>query len=224
MARVRVPLFPLNTVLFPKMPLPLYVFEERFCKLIEHCVERKERFGVVLALDPEQRGADIARVGTFAQIHAVQKLAGGRYNVLALGFERFEVLGRERVDGDYEVALVETLEDEPADPEAIEPLVAEVRSLFDTFFQGLVQRAGLQELNYQLPEDPSDLSFVVAATVQASLRRRQELLEMTSIAERLQSEIALLEQGIQRLSEMPVADRVARPLDASKAKDELSRN
>ena len=51
MERLEVPLFPQNTVLFPRMPLPLHVFEERFRKLIERCADQKERFGVVLATD-----------------------------------------------------------------------------------------------------------------------------------------------------------------------------
>lgn len=223
MSRVRVPIFPLNTVLFPRMPLPLHVFEERYRRLIEWCVDQKERFGVVLARDPDERGAEVARIGTMASIQAVQRLEGGRYNVLAVGAERFSILLRDTTPDGYDMALVETVEDLPADPVHVDALVAETRRLFGVFFDALVQRSGLKSLQYELPEDATDLSFVVAAILQVPVERRQKLLEMTNTPERLQEEIAWLQRALKHLEESP-RGRVASLMDPSKVRDEVSRN
>ncbi|NUQ69960.1 MAG: LON peptidase substrate-binding domain-containing protein [Chthonomonadales bacterium] len=219
----RVPLFPLNTVLFPGMPLPLHVFEERFRKLVERCVDAKEPFGVILATDPDERGIEIARVGTIARIHAVQRLHEGRFNLLAVGDERFYVLRRTATADGYDEALVEPLSDMPGEPEHLAPLANQVRRLFDLYFGTVVQRAGLRPLDYELPEDPENLSFVVAAILQLPLPGRQELLESTSTAERLQQEIACLERDMARAQEIAEA-RTARPLDAESIRREISKN
>ncbi len=224
MGRVHIPLFPLNTVLFPRMPLPLHVFEERFRRLVERCVEQKSQFGVVLARDPELQGASIARVGTMARIHAVQKLDGGRYNILAVGDERFAVLSRETTPDEYDLALVEKLLDNPADPAYLDPLTAEIRRLFTTYFEVLLSRAGLKTMEYELPTDASELSFVVASVLQLPLERRQQFLESTSTPERLQQEIAWLQRGIRHFESGESAGQIARPIDTSKAREEISRN
>jgi Lon protease-like protein len=224
MDRLEVPLFPLNNVLFPRMPLPLHVFEERFRKLIQRCVEEKEPFGVVLATDPDERGITTARVGTLARIHALQHLDDGRMNVLAVGDERFAVLGRRETPDQFQLATVEQLYDLPINAQIIEPLVQEVRRLFAVYFDALVATAGLEVPRYELPDDPSDLSFIVASVVQLPLNRRQVFLELTSTAERLQQEIAFLKRGIERMSKPEVAGRIATPVDPEKWMDVFSRN
>lgn len=224
MRQIQVPLFPLNTVLFPRMPLPLHVFEERFRKMIARCVEENSPFGVVLARDPEERGDEIARVGTVARIHVAHELEGGRYNVLAVGDERFAVLGRERTSDDYDVAFGETLIDLPTNPEHLEPLISEVKRLFGRYFDALIAKAGLQTPGYEPPDDPSALSFVVASVIQLPLERRQQFLESTSTSERLQQEIALLQRGVKKIIDSEAAAQVARPLDSAKAREEISRN
>lgn len=223
MSRIRVPIFPLNTVLFPRMPLPLHVFEDRYRRLIEWCVDQKESFGVVLARDPDERGVEVARVGTIANIQAVQRLEGGRYNVLAVGGQRFSMLLRDTTPDGYDMALVETLEDLPADPQQLDALASEARRLFSVFFEKLIERSGLKNLQYELPDSATDLSFVVAAIMQIPVERRQKLLEMTNTPERLQDEIAWLQRALQHLEALS-ENRVARLLDVSKVRDEVSRN
>lgn len=224
MDRLEVALFPLNTVLFPRMPLPLHVFEERFRKLILRCSEAKEPFGVVLAADADERGEETARVGTLARIHAVQRLDDGRMNVLAVGDARFAVLRRRKTEDDYQIATVEPVYDLPASPRTIEPLVQEVRRLFSTYFEALVAKAGIEVPEYELPADPSELSFVVASVVQLPLMRRQQFLELTSTSERLQQEIAYLQRSIERLERQQDESRIATPFDPDDWKDVFSRN
>lgn len=224
MSRVRIPIFPLNAVLFPKMPLPLHVFEKRYVALINYCVEEGSPFGLVLARDPDERGVDIARVGTFAHLQAVQKLDEDRYNVLVVGGDRFSVLARETMPDGYDMALVEKLTDMPADPSHLNALADELRRAFRQFFEGLIQHVGLRSLQFELPDDVVDLSFVVAAVVNLPSERRQLLLESTSTSERLQQEIAYLQRSIELLGDSDARAQVARLLDASKAREEISRN
>lgn len=224
MDRLEVPLFPINTVLFPRMPLPLHVFEERFRKLIQRCSEAKEPFGVVLAADPVKGGEETARVGTLARIHALQRLEDGRMNVLAVGDARFAVLRRRQTDDDYEIAVVEPVYDLPASPRTIQPLVNEVKRLFTAYFEALVSNAGIEVPEYELPSDPSELSFVVASVVQLPLVRRQHFLELTSTPERLQQEIVYLQRGLERLEQQQEESRIAAPFDPDQWKDVFSRN
>ncbi len=224
MDRLEVPLFPLNNVLFPRMPLPLHVFEERFRKLILRCSEAKEPFGVVLATDADERGRTTARVGTLARIHALQRLDDGRMNVLAVGDERFAVLARRDTPDEFQLATVETVHDLPIRPDTIDPLVNEVRRLFGIYFDSLVASAGIEVPEYELPGDPSDLSFVVASVVHLPLERRQMFLELTSAAERLQQEVAYLKRSIARLEKRESAGHLAMPFDPEKWKDVFSRN
>jgi Lon protease-like protein len=224
MERLEVPLFPQNTVLFPRMPLPLHVFEERFRKLIERCADQKERFGVVLATDAEELGRTSARVGTLARIHALQRLDDGRMNVLAVGDERFAVLRLRETPDDFQIATIETLQDTPVPGEGMETLVQEVRRLFGVYFEALVAKAGIEAPAYDLPGDPSDLSFVVASVVQLPLARRQSFLELTNTTERLQQEVSLLQRSIARLDRDQPSGRVATLFDTDKWKRIFSRN
>src|SRR6267378_2518946 len=92
MDRVRgvreLPLFPLETVLFPGVPLPLHIFEPRYKEMIGECLARKSLFGVVRAQDE-----GVTEIGCTAEIIAVtKKYEDGRLEIVTEGRERFEVL------------------------------------------------------------------------------------------------------------------------------------
>ena len=90
---VRLPLFPLNTVLFPHMPAGLHIFEERYREMIRDCQEQRTSFGVVGI----REGVEVGRaafpfsVGTLAQIHELEALDDGRFNLVVAGASRFRV-------------------------------------------------------------------------------------------------------------------------------------
>src|SRR3990172_3261195 len=97
-AMERLPLFPLRTVLFPGMPLPLRIFEERYRLMIGRCLEQRAPFGVVLIRSGEEVGgpAEPYDVGTTARIVRVQRLEDGRMNLVALGERRFRIVHLDR--------------------------------------------------------------------------------------------------------------------------------
>lgn len=87
------PQFPLGSVLFPTMVLPLHVFELRYRKLIRDVLEDDQLFGVVLIeRGPEVGGNDVRTdFGTAAQIVQAEQFVDGRWNVIAVGTRRFRV-------------------------------------------------------------------------------------------------------------------------------------
>jgi Lon protease-like protein len=87
------PLFPLASVLFPGLVLPLHVFEERYRRLVQDCLEGEPEFGVVLIeRGHEVGGGDVRRdVGTVARILEVGALPDGRYLLQTAGVRRVRV-------------------------------------------------------------------------------------------------------------------------------------
>jgi uncharacterized protein len=89
------PLFPLNTVLFPGMPIQLYIFEQRYKEMIHDCLKSSQPFGVVLIRNGKEANSHLAEphyVGCSARILDVEPLEEGRMNLVALGQQRFRIL------------------------------------------------------------------------------------------------------------------------------------
>ena len=90
---VELPLFPLNTVLFPHMPLGLHIFEDRYRSMMRDCREQGTTFGVLAIREGAEVGGRALpyTVGTLAQLRDVEELPDGRYNLLVVGASRFHV-------------------------------------------------------------------------------------------------------------------------------------
>lgn len=226
--RKLVPLFPLEAVLLPCMPLPMQVRDERFRALINRCVRRRQSYGVLLVRGGQEAGptAETCTVGTLARIRAIRDIDGNCMNLLALGTERFRLLDRSVHKDGYLVGHVEMVVDAaPVQSEAIDLLREQVLDLFGDYFQALVEAAGVDLPEYDLPQDAVSLSFVVAAVLQMPVEDRQVLLEMTSTEKRLTAELSILNRQIGLLNDMPSRRmRRATRLDIRSWMDELSRN
>ncbi len=117
---MELPLFPLHTVLFPGIALPLHVFEERYRKMIARCLAEGTPFGTVLIRNGREVGGGrttIATVGTVAEIREATRLAGGRYDLLAVGSGRFRIESVTVGSQPYLVGSVEPLADVVGDPD-----------------------------------------------------------------------------------------------------------
>src|SRR4051794_25595423 len=118
---MEMPMFPLGTVLFPGMYLPLHVFEPRYRAMTRHCVEHDREFGVVLIERGSEVGGDDVRttVGTIARIMEANELDDGRWVLATAGTRRVKV--RQWLDDDpYPRAHVEDWPDEDSDERAPE--------------------------------------------------------------------------------------------------------
>ncbi len=114
---MQVPLFPLNTVLFPGGPLPLRIFEPRYVGMVRDCVRDDAPFGVLLIKDGQETGpASTHDIGTLAKITDWYQGSDGLLGVTAIGLQRFRVLSSERDASGLNVGTVELLPDEPPVP------------------------------------------------------------------------------------------------------------
>ena len=102
------PLFPLNTVLFPGGTIPLQVFEPRYLRLIDDCLNSDSKFGVVLIKEGKEVGGPSVpmSIGTIAKITSVKNLPNNRLLVTSIGTDRFNILEILK-DDPYMVASVD---------------------------------------------------------------------------------------------------------------------
>jgi Lon protease-like protein len=186
------PIIALNTVLFPGMPLPLFIFEERYRTLLQECQAADGVFGVSLIREGSEMGGPAVtyEIGTMAGIVQVQSREDSSLQVLAIGQQRFRMVQIMQAEP-YLVAEVE-LVDECEGPLAGQ-LHDEMREMFRQHLQLIVTLMGQPELELPLPESPSRLSYMIAAHLTSPLEIRQQLLEMDSLAERLLHERDILQ-------------------------------
>ena len=114
---MQIPLFPLNTVLFPGGPLPLRIFETRYIDMVKDCVKDDAPFGVLLIREGGETGAATTHtVGTLARITDWYQGSDGLLGVTAVGERRFRLLSSERLASGLNVGQIEVLPDEPSMP------------------------------------------------------------------------------------------------------------
>ncbi|TMA05205.1 MAG: peptidase S16 [Methanobacteriota archaeon] len=188
---MRLPLFPLHTVLFPETTLPLHVFEPRYREMIGRCLEHDETFGIALILDGDEVGGHAIprRIGTEAAIIACQRNAHGEYDIVVQGQRRFAIRSLDRGRA-YLRADVDWLDESPG--KDVDILAEAVGRLFEGIVETL-DMAGHASVDETWKEmDPRTLSFRVAAALPGAVDIRQELLETPDTASRLRREAELL--------------------------------
>ncbi|MFC7216688.1 LON peptidase substrate-binding domain-containing protein [Streptomyces polyrhachis] len=251
MTTARLPLFPLNTVLFPGLVLPLNVFEERYRALMRDLLDRHDgdgsgepgapaprRFGVVAIRDgrevahtapglPDQTsvvakgpaagfGSDprsvFHTVGCLADAASIREREDGGFEVLATGTQRFRLHSVD-ASGPYLVGEVEVLEEREGEDAAA--LAAAALRAFRTYQKRLASaRERSLTTGQELPEEPSVVSYLVAAASVFDNATKQRLLQLPDTATRLAAELKLLraESAVLRhLPSLPAVDLTRRP-------------
>lgn len=186
------PIMPLNAVLFPGMPMPLLVFEDRYRRMISECIEEETVFGVALIREGREVGGPAVpwEIGTAAIVVRALELQEGGLHVLAVGTQRFQIQGLLQLEP-YIVADVELL-DEPTEGSTPAELHDELRELFSNHLRLVLQLLGQPDIELNMPETATRLSYMVAAHLTCPPQARQRLLEMDNVAERLFHEKQLL--------------------------------
>lgn len=190
------PLFPLNTVLFPYAQLQLHVFEERYRQMVRDCVEFDRPFGIVLIRDGSETGpVDPYLVGTAVRILAVHTYDDGRIDIQVQGERRFRI--RELDESKpYLVGKVEpVVELELQDSAENVELLARVREDCKLLVQRRFENQGFS-VKVEFPQDPVVLSFTIANLLTMENLEKQRLLETTDTVERVQSLIPIIELQI----------------------------
>ena len=115
---MNIPLFPLNTVLFPGGLLPLRIFEPRYVDMVRECMREETGFGVVQIRAGQETGqaAEPEPIGTLARITDWDQSPDGLLAITALGEQRFRTLSRAVQKNQLTLAEVELLPAEPEHP------------------------------------------------------------------------------------------------------------
>ncbi len=194
------PLFPLNLVLFPGMPLPLHIFEERYKAMIGDCMRQNAPFGVSLIRSGQEVGgpAEPHRIGTTARVLRSELLEQGRMNIITKGERRYEIIEITQMEP-HAAALVRLL-DEPVG-EGFTGITPELTEEYTRLIRGLMTLSGGYTAQVSVPENPVELSYMIAANLDAPTPVRQELLEAPSAADRLNRLIPLLKRRNHALQE-----------------------
>jgi Lon protease-like protein len=174
---IELPLFPLNTVLFPGMPLRLHIFEERYKLMIGRCYRTGQPFGVVLIKNGEEVGemAEPFMVGCTAVITEIEPLPGGRMNIIAVGHERFQIRGF-KYDEPYLVGLVEAYPLASIRQEDIQHSSSVLRPWVEKYVKILAAASESQFDAEQIPSDPLRLAYLASFLVNIPPAQKQDLL------------------------------------------------
>jgi Lon protease-like protein len=190
---IDLPLFPLNTVLFPGMILPLHIFEERYKLMIERCVEEERPFGVLLIREGKEVGGTAVpyTVGTTTLIASVTRVDGGRMNIITVGLERFR-LRTLRSEQPYLVGDAEPWPLTGGNTELAHAQVGPVRALLRQYLSLLAQAQGHRIEIDDVPTDPRTLALLVAITLQLPMSEKQGLLAQPNVVRMLLAERAIM--------------------------------
>lgn len=196
------PLFPLNTVLFPHMPLPLHVFEQRYRDMIADCLEAGHSFGVVGIREGLETGPALPYdIGTLAKIGRIDRMEDGRMNLLVSGASRFRIL-ETATDRPYLRGRIEILPEAGDDAAGIGDLTDVAATAFRDYSNLLRELVNEKAEPFEPPMDPELLSYLVAGTLTLQLPQKQALLEYPRTDQRLRAELALLRRELTLLREM----------------------
>jgi uncharacterized protein len=190
--QVQLPIFPLNTVVFPGVTVPLHVFEDRYRALVHHLLtisEKPERlFGIVAIREGYEVGShgvqSVHRVGCVVQMTSVDPYPDGRFDIEVVGRRRLRLDALD-TSGSYLVGDVETVDEARIDsPEGVHEALR-TRETFEEYRRRLSHLRGDDVLDGDLPRDPEFLSYSLAATCLLTLQERQALLEASGPLDRL---------------------------------------
>lgn len=192
------PLFPLpNVVLFPKVFLPLHVFEARYRELVADALASDRMIGMVLLRpgwerDYEGRPA-VYPIGCSGVITHVERLADGRYNIVLRGLDRFRILSEDH-GRRYRRATVEALPDAPTAAADL-AAVRQQRTKLEALLAPAVEKAGADPKTASAMGD-EDLVNALAQYLDLEPLERQALLEQSCLRTRAESLVELLEMKI----------------------------
>lgn len=188
---VRIPLFPLDTVLLPGMQMPLHIFEPRYKLMIGRCLSEQIEFGIILAA-----GKAIATLGCTAEIlEKTKDYPDGRMDILTEGRAVFRL--NELIDEkEYYEGAVEYIEDGPFASDA--RTEAQLTETFDRCHLLLFGRPWRDSV----PTQPATLSYRIAGLLPMELEKRQALLEIRSEGERRELVLRWIADFLPRLLEL----------------------
>jgi len=168
-----IPIFALNTVLFPDGMLPLKVFEQRYIEMTKACLRDNSPFGVCLIREGPEVGtaAMPARMGCLATIVEWDMPQLGLFHLVARGGQRFRLRETRVAPNQLITAAVDLI---PADPEE-----AGIDALCGEILKSIIEKVGADRFPAPLKlDDASWVSYRLAEVLPIDASEKQELLEL----------------------------------------------
>lgn len=197
MSDYTIPLFPLNVVLFPASKLPLYIFEDRYKKMINDCHSEGSVFGVNFFSNNR-----IYNTGCTAIIERiVNTTATGEMNIICKGEKRYDLMKYELTGIGYFKGRINFLSDDNItdDKVLLEKTVSKYNELIKIVYKGSIKKLDLNELIWT--DGTRSPAFLMAEKCGLNLDERQKLLEINEETERLEFVLKYLEEVMPKLKE-----------------------
>ncbi len=194
------PIFPLNTVLFPGVPLPLRVFEDRYLRMLRDRVANDPVFGIAL-IEP---GSGMGGQPTFHQVGTTARLVS--LNVMGDGVADIVVVGGRRIvlsEGDwargYAIADADELPDRRYDRRDAIVRLGRARAILDTYVSLVTKAIGSPVQAPGVALEAEAGSFAIAARLPLHTWQQQEMLEDRDPVSRIEKACAILRREIRLL-------------------------
>jgi hypothetical protein len=212
------PVFPLNSVVFPRMPLPLHIFEERYRQMVRDLQEVGGRFCVSLIREGVEVGGEAKphNVGCVVEVAHTRQLPDGRFYLVTVGVERVRIVSLDRESKPYLLGSVEAWPEQQSPVAA--PLLDAASRLFSEYARHRMALSGEKLDDFTLPEEADVLSYVLAMAIEVDAHERQRLLETPDTASRIRAEVDLLQ------TELPIIRAIAAASHPSPTQGPFSRN
>lgn len=194
-AMTLIPLLPLTTVLYPKVVLPLLVFEPTYRRLLSRHRATGRALGVVLIKRAERVPVSTYEVGTAARVVAVDDAGNGCSRVVIEGVCKFRVNWID-YSGPILKAEVEPVREDVGDPGEVEELKRRVEEAFRRYLAILEAKGVSPPKELVHYADPVEYSYIVADMLNVSPSDKQRLLACTSTVERLRAELEFLSEVV----------------------------
>ncbi|MFP3903806.1 MAG: LON peptidase substrate-binding domain-containing protein [Armatimonadota bacterium] len=179
------PIMPMFQVLFPGMPMPLDLWEDRYMKLARQCTDNDREFGIVLIEEGKEVGGPVQstyKIGTSARVAYAREM-DDHIAALVVGQEKFRIL-----DVVESKPVMKAVVEEVPDIERISispEFVTDTCDEFGEYMTMMLKLVGFPDIDIEIPDDPNRLSYMIAAHLRCGSKVRQELLEMADPRKRL---------------------------------------
>ena len=210
------PMFPLSTVVFPGMSVPLHVFEDRYRMLVRHLLAVEDPvdrvFGTVAIREGYEVGdhgaQSVYRVGCVLQLTDVDRNDDGSFDIVAVARDRLQLAEMQR-GAEFPEGVADVL----VEPHVVVPeeVLERARATFTAFRAAMTELQG-DPFSGTLPRDPDYLAWTLSALAPLPMAERQSLLEAKDATERLRLVTRLLTDELRAINVIPSlpATQVAR--------------
>ncbi|MDQ3021380.1 MAG: LON peptidase substrate-binding domain-containing protein [Bacteroidota bacterium] len=199
---IEIPLFPLNVVLFPNSKLPLFIFEERYKKMINECFDNETCFGINFFNERKMK-----LIGCTAWVEeVVNRLENGEMNIVIKGVQRYKIINYELSLHGFYTGKIEYLYEDNLDFDKakMEKCVKIYNDLVELVYKGTIKKIDLNDMKWF--GGKRSVAFSIAEKCGLSLSERQSLLEMDFEDRRLDLILKYFEEVVPKLKD---ADRIS---------------